>query len=331
VISFDRIGATRAEAISALRGALGEAGVENPALDARLLVRAAGELAAEDLVREPNRALGVEATSRLRQMAERRIAREPIARILQNREFWGLPLKISPDVLDPRPETETLVEAVLETFASRRDESLRILDLGVGSGALLCALLREMPNAFGFGLDISQSAAKVARDNLSALGFADRSAVAVGAWAMALNGRFDIVISNPPYIARDEISGLAPEVRDYDPIIALDGGGDGLDAYRAISAALGQILGRKGGAFFLEIGAGQAKSVTEILAAAGFGVLTTRCDLGGRDRMVQGRLLLTEEFELSEDATWRGAKKRLMVTSESSSPRSPSESRAAAG
>jgi release factor glutamine methyltransferase len=331
VISFDSIGATRAEAISALRGALGEAGVENPALDARLLVRAAGELAAEDIIREPNRALSVEQRFRLRQMAERRIAREPISRILQNREFWGLPLKISPDVLDPRPETETLVEAVLKSFASRRDEPLRILDLGVGSGALLCALLSELPNAFGLGLDISQAAAEVARGNLSALGFADRSAVVVGAWAVALNDRFDIVVSNPPYIASDEISGLAPEVRDFDPIIALDGGGDGLDAYRAISATLGQRLAPKGGAFFLEIGAGQAESVTAILAAAGFGALTTRRDLGGRDRMVQGRLILTEEFALSEDATWRGAKKSLMVTSESSSPRSPSESRAAAG
>jgi release factor glutamine methyltransferase len=331
VISFDRFGATRAEAIAALRGALVEAGVETPALDARLLVRAAGGLAAADLIREPNCVLSVEEKSRLRGMAERRIAREPISRILQNREFWGLPLAISPDVLDPRPDTETLVEAVLETFASRRDEPLRILDMGVGSGALLCALLSELPNAFGLGLDISQMAAQVARDNLSALGFADRSCVIVGAWTAALNDRFDIVVSNPPYIASHEIGELAPEVRIYDPIVALDGGADGLDAYRAISVTLGHCLAPKAGAFFLEIGAGQAASVKAILAAAGLGALTTRSDLGGRDRMVQGRPLLTEEFALSEDATWRGAKKRLMVTSESSSPRSPSESRAAAG
>jgi release factor glutamine methyltransferase len=296
VISFDRFGATRADAIATLRGALGEADVESPALDARLLVRAAAGLAAEDLIRDPDRMLSVEERSRLRQMAERRIAREPISRIVQNREFWGLSFVISPDVLDPRPETETLVEAVLETFASRRDEPLRILDIGVGSGALLCALLSELPNAFGLGLDISPAAAEVARGNLSALGFADRSCVIVGAWTAALNDRFDIVVSNPPYIASNEIGGLAPEVRDYDPILALDGGVDGLNAYRAISMTLGHCLTPKFGAFFLEIGAGQAESVTAILTAAGLGDLTTRCDLGGRDRMVQGRRLLTEEL-----------------------------------
>jgi release factor glutamine methyltransferase len=289
VIGCDGFGATRADAVRALRKAFGEAGVENPALDARLLVRAAGNLAAEDLVREPDRMLSVEEGSRLASMAERRIAREPISRILQNREFWGLPIRISPDTLDPRPETETLVEAVLETFASRRDESIRILDIGVGSGALLCALLAELPNAYGLGLDISPAAAQVARGNLSALGFADRSAVVVGAWTAALDDCFDVVVSNPPYIASSDIGGLSPEVRAHDPGIALDGGADGLDAYRAISATLGCRLEPNGGAFFLEIGAEQAEPVAAILAAVGVRDLTVRRDLGGRDRMVQGR------------------------------------------
>jgi release factor glutamine methyltransferase len=331
VISLDRLGMTRGDALRALRAILAEAGVENPALDAKILVRAAGNLAAEDLLREPDHALSGEERLQLVAMAERRTAREPISRILQKREFWGLPISVSSNVLDPRSDTETLVEAVLETFAPRRDEPLRILDIGVGSGALLCALLSELPNAFGLGLDISPLAAQVARSNLSTLGFADRSAVVVGAWTAALDDRFDIVVSNPPYIASGDINGLAPEVRDHDPIVALDGGRDGLDAYRAIGAALGGVVESRGGVFFLEIGAAQAEPVKAILAEAGLGDLTTRRDLGGRDRMVQGRVLLTDEFALLEDATWRGAKKRLVITSESSSPRSPSESRAAAG
>jgi release factor glutamine methyltransferase len=188
-----------------------------------------------------------------------------------------------------------------------------------------------LPNAFGVGLEISPDAAMLARSNLSTLGFAKRSSIVVGDWAAALDGHFDIVISNPPYIASAEIEGLAPEVRHHDPIVALDGGPDGLEAYRAIAAALGRLVKPEGGAFFLEMGVGQADGVMAILAQAGLGGLNLRRDLAGNDRVVQGRLLITGELTLFEDATWREPKKRLVLSSESSSARSPSESRAAVG
>jgi release factor glutamine methyltransferase len=332
VIDFDeRDGVTRAEALRTLRGAFCEAGVENPALDARLLVLAASDLSAADLIREPEQALRADDLRRLATMTKRRIAREPVSRILGEREFWGLPLTISPAALDPRPETETLVEAALTVFALRRGEPLRILDIGAGSGAVLCALLNELPKAFGFALEISLPAAKVARDNLSRFGFGGRSSVVVGDWLTALKGRFDIIVSNPPYIASGAIAALSPEVRDYDPVGALDGGFDGLDAYRAIGMALGRLVEPNNGAFFLEVGAGQAESVAAIVAQAGLGALTAHRDLSGCDRVVAGRLLPAAEFALSKDATWRNAKKRLVLRSESSSPRSPSESRIAAG
>ena len=330
MIDLAASGATRAEALRALRAAFAEAGIESPAADARLLAAAAAGLRREDFVREPDLALGEDAVARLQSFAARRIAREPVSRILERREFWGLPLALTPDVLDPRPETETLVEAALAAFAARRGEALRILDLGAGSGAILCALLSELPHATGVAVEISPQAAVLARGNLAILGLAARSSVMVGHWDNALNGRFDIVVSNPPYIARGEIERLSPEVRRHEPRLALDGGPDGLDAYRAIAASLGRLLAPRG-AFFLEIGPTQGEAVVNMLTAAGLDNLALTRDLAGRDRVAQGQAPGLAKRGSRKQAPWRKAKKRLVLSSESLRTRSPSESCAAAG
>jgi release factor glutamine methyltransferase len=322
---------TCAEALHAVRVAFAEAGVENPALDARVVLCEAASLTREDLICEPERALGHGARARLSAMAARRIAREPVSRILGRREFWGLQLAVSPTVLDPRAETEILVEAALTTFAGKRKAPLRILDLGAGSGAILCALLSELPNAWGVALEVSPAAAALGRANLAALGLNKRSQVVVGRWDEPLDGCFDLVVSNPPYVSSGDIAGLAPEVRCYDPLLALDGGPDGLDAYRAIGAALAHLIDTEDGVFFLEVGAGQAEAVTSILAAAGLTSWISARDLAGHDRVVQGCSLSAGRLAHSEEGPWRNAKKRLVIGSESPSPRSPSESRAAAG
>jgi release factor glutamine methyltransferase len=280
-------GATRATALAALRALFAKAGLEDGAADARLLLCAAGGLDRADLIREPDRALSAATLDRLGPMAGRRAAGEPVSRILAHREFWGLPLAVSPEVLDPRPDTETLVEAVLSEFAHARGAPLRFLDLGVGSGAILCALLTEFIEATGIAVDVSQPAAVQARANLAACRLAHRSHVVVGSWGAALSGPFDVVVSNPPYIASRAIGALAPEVRDHDPALALDGGPDGLDAYRAIAPELPRLLGADG-RFFLEVGAGQAPGVIMILEKHGLAAPATYADLAGLPRVVAG-------------------------------------------
>ena len=280
-------GVTRGEALKTLRSLLAEAGIDDCAADARLLLCAADGLKSTDLIRAPEFALSEGAFQRLAPMAMRRVAGEPVSRILSRREFWGLPLTISPDVLDPRPDTETLVEAVVRELAHRREAPLRILDLGAGSGAILCALLKEFGAATGMAVDLSAPAAAQARANLAACGLAGRSRVVVGSWGQALRGPFDIIASNPPYIPSGEIGGLEREVRDHDPSLALDGGSDGLDAYRAIGPQLEPLLGEDG-CFFLEVGAGQADSVTAILAGCGLTKLANYADLAGIARVVRG-------------------------------------------
>jgi release factor glutamine methyltransferase len=281
-------GVTRGEAFKALRTLFADAGIDDgAAADARLLVCAAGGLNNVDLIRAPELGLDATAVERLAAMARRRTAGEPVSRILARREFWGLPLAISPDVLDPRPDTETLVEAVTRELAPRLKAPLRILDLGTGSGAILCALLKEFDAAAGVAIDFSPAAADQARANLAACGLAGRASVVVGCWANAVSGLFDVVVSNPPYIPSLEIGALEREVRDYDPALALDGGPDGLEAYRAIGPQLRSLLGRDG-RFFLEVGAGQAGGVTAILAGYGMTKLATYADLAGLARVVGG-------------------------------------------
>ena len=282
---------TRAEALRTLTRAM-RGVVDEPAREARLLLAAAGALRASELIGAPEAPLGA-AARRVSQFAARRAAGEPLSRILGRREFWGLSLAISPDALDPRPETETIVEAALAEFAARRGEPLALLDLGVGSGALLCALLSEFPAARGIGVDLSEGAANVARGNLHSLGLGERAEIRLGDWGAGLDGPFDLIVANPPYVRRGEIAGLAREVRDHDPLLALDGGEDGLEAYRALLPEIARLLAPSSGWFFLEVGAGQAEAVEAIAAAAGLADLATFPDLAGVARVVGGRL--TEE------------------------------------
>jgi release factor glutamine methyltransferase len=280
--------ARRDEAIAAVRNLLQQNGVENTMREARLLVCAAAGLTAADLIRAPEIALDDSSFVRLRAMASRRAAREPLSRILGRREFWSLKLTIGPAVLDPRADTETLVSAAIAAFSRRRAETLRILDLGTGSGALLCALLKEFPAALGVAVDISREAAAMARANLAACGLPARSHVVVGCWGDCLSGEFDLIVANPPYIASSKIPGLDHEVRNHDPLLALDGGPDGLDAYRALAPALARLLKPARGHFFVEIGAGQPRSAGEILASAGLAALRVLDDLSGRPRVIAG-------------------------------------------
>jgi release factor glutamine methyltransferase len=228
----------------------------------------------------------------LRSLTARRIAHEPMAYILGEREFWGLPFKVSPAVLVPRPDSETVIEAVLGLIP-RRDRAWRILDLGVGSGCLMLTLLREYPQASGVGLDASGEALAVACQNARSLGVSGRARLVAGDWRQAewteaLDGPFDLVVSNPPYIDSAAIDGLMPEVARFEPRLALDGGRDGLDAYRLIAAA-GPKLVAAGGHLVVEVGEGQAADVQSLFALSGMTPLAPWKDLGGVERVVAGK------------------------------------------
>jgi len=240
------------------------------------------------LVRDPDAPLGAGA-DRLAQFAARRLGREPVSRIIGYREFWGARFELGPDTLDPRADTETLVEAVLAHVGADVGRPWRLLDLGVGSGAIIGALLQSLPEASGVGVDISAAACAIARRNLAANGFAARSQIVCANWTAPLRGAFDIIVSNPPYIRGDELAGLAPEVRLHDPQLALDGGADGLDAYRAVIPAAAALLAPDG-VLALEFGLGQGEEVAAILRAASFGRFAFRLDLNGRQRIISARL-----------------------------------------
>jgi release factor glutamine methyltransferase len=273
---------THADAYQRAAAVLAYAGVETPKRDARVLLCEAAGIDHAALLRDPDARLGGDAAARLENFVERRLKREPVSRILGRREFWGLTLRISAEVLDPRADTETLVAAAVETLRHRRNDPLRILDLGTGSGALLCACLSEFPRGFGIGIDRSEAACVIARENLAACMLAARGGIVCGDWGEALAGGFDLVLSNPPYIASGMIATLAPEVRDYDPWRSLDGGPDGLAAYRAIAADLAWLCAPAGVAI-LEIGHDQAESAAEYFRAAGFAV-SLRHDLENQPR-----------------------------------------------
>ncbi|MBK9081537.1 MAG: peptide chain release factor N(5)-glutamine methyltransferase [Rhizobiales bacterium] len=281
-------GGTRLDAaLAAARAMLAAAGVEEAALDARLLAQAATGLGHADLIARPETALDAAQAARLSAFLARRAAGEPVTRILGRRAFWSFELEVTPDVLDPRADTETLIEAALDLMGSRRDERLRIVDFGVGSGAILAALLTEFPRAAGVGVDLSDKAAAVAARNLARLGLGDRAQIVVGGWDAPLTGRFDLVASNPPYIVSSEIAGLAREVANHDPRLALDGGADGLDAYRALARRAAALIA-PGGFVLFEVGRGQAPTVTDLLAAAGLATGPARRDVAGIERVVCG-------------------------------------------
>lgn len=268
-----------------VRRRLEAAGVDTPVLDARLLLEAGAGVSRLEIVTDPRRPVSQAQAAAVLSLTRRRETREPISHILGERHFWTLDLIVTPDVLTPRPETEFVVEAGLQALA--RDAPARILDLGVGSGAIALALLIERPNASAVGVDASAAALEVARKNAETLGVAERLELREGDWVDGLDGAFDLVVSNPPYIPSQDIDGLAPEVARYEPRAALDGGPDGLAAYRIIVAALPHIL-RVGGAFALELGQGQSETVRALAQAAGLEVDEPRRDLSGTPRVIVG-------------------------------------------
>jgi release factor glutamine methyltransferase len=281
------IGALQREATVKLT----EAGIESAALDARVLLAEALDVTPGALLAVSGDPVSEPVRERFAASIKRRAGGEPVARILGRKEFWSRSFSLSPETLVPRPETETLVEAAL-AMKHEREAALRILDLGTGSGILLGALLLEYPNATGIGVDLDEGAVVTARGNLAALGVAMRGEILRGNWAHGLRGRFDIVVSNPPYVASGDIAGLQVEVRAHDPAAALDGGSDGLECYRAIIADLPRLLA-PGGIAILELGAGQEGAVAEIARHAQVPVNgPARCDLSGHPRaMVLGPLL----------------------------------------
>jgi release factor glutamine methyltransferase len=285
-------GLTIVAARRALSRRLNDAAIDSAALDARLLVGEVAGLDLTGLIVHAERHLTDDEAAHLAAFAARRIAGEPVARILGVREFWGLPLALSADTLVPRPDTEIVVEAALVYLRGEGAcESPLILDIGTGSGAILLALLSEVSGAFGVATDISVAALRTARGNARALGLAARAGFVACDYAAALRGPFDLIVSNPPYIPAAAIASLDPEVRDHDPARALDGGADGLDAYRRIIPESVRLL-RPGGALVVEIGQGQSDDVAALMRASGLTVSEPpSADLSGIFRAVTGRFM----------------------------------------
>jgi len=273
--------------------ALTAAGIDNARFEARLLLSRASGLTIEQLVARGTDEVPAAVVETARSLTARRVRREPMAYILGEREFWGLPFKVSPAVLVPRPDSETLIEAVLSLMPDRA-RAWRILDLGLGSGCLLLTLLREYPQAQGVGLEASAEALVMAQENANVLGVAGRAQLIAGDWRrpgwaeallQALGGPFDLVVSNPPYIASAAVPKLMPEVSSFEPRLALDGGAEGFDAYQVIIAASPRLV-TAGGFMAVEAGEGQASEITRTFAAAGLTPRPPWKDLGGIDRVV---------------------------------------------
>lgn len=267
------------------RATLAAAGIADAALDARLIVENVTSTDRMDLIRDPGRRTAAAEALAAEAMLARRLSGEPVHRILGRRDFYGLTLDLSPETLEPRPDTETLVDLVLprlRAIAAERGQC-RILDLGTGTGAIALALLSQVPRAHAVAADISAGALATARRNAAANGLSDRFETALSDWFRAVSGRYDAILSNPPYISDSEYAELPAEVKDHDPARALLAGRDGLDAYRAIAAGASKHL-EAGGIVGLEIGASQRAGVTGIFEAAGFLPLDAARDLGGRDR-----------------------------------------------
>jgi release factor glutamine methyltransferase len=263
---------------------LKEAGVDTPVLDARLLVEFGLGLDWAAMFTGPDRELTADEAEKVEALLQRRLSREPVSRIIGRRAFWKLELGIGPATLDPRPDTEALIMAVLRALPDQ-NAALSILDLGTGSGAILLALLGEYPHAKGLGVDISADAVDVASANALALGMPHRAEFLAQDWNQGLTGRYDMVVSNPPYIRSGDIPNLASEVKDYDPLAALDGGPDGLDAYRALAGIVPGLLA-PAGMLALEVGKDQADEVQALFAAAGFGSFHRWTDLSGVERVI---------------------------------------------
>jgi release factor glutamine methyltransferase len=278
---------TRIEALKFLGEAFREVGIETAQRDARLLMLDAAGIAHTDLIKAPRESLGAEAAKKLSAHVEKRLTRVPVARILGEWEFWSLPFTLVAETLVPRPDSETVVAAALIALKERRhaSEGLRILDLGTGSGCLLVSLLHEMPGAYGVGVDIAREAIEIAEKNAKRNGVGARAEFHVSNWAEGVTGPFDLIVSNPPYIADPIIDTLDIEVREHDPRLALSGGKDGLEAYRALAEAIPPLLA-PGGVVALEIGSDQAESVPRIFAPLGYTLEGPFADFGARPRAI---------------------------------------------
>jgi release factor glutamine methyltransferase len=290
--------ASVAAALHDVAGQLSAAGIAEARREARLLVAAALGTDLASVIGYPERCLDARQSARLAELASRRAAREPAARLLGRREFWSLDFALTPETLVPRPDSETLIEAVL-AHLPQRQAALRILDLGTGSGCLLLGLLSELPQAGGVGVDLSPGAAAAARANAGLLGLADRASFFVGSWGDALCGAFDVIVANPPYVESGAIADLEPEVALYEPRLALDGGADGMEAYRALAPLLASLL-TADGIVAVEVGLGQAEPVGALLETEGLSVSEVRSDLG---RIA--RCLLAHRHSRGEDAKHR--------------------------
>jgi release factor glutamine methyltransferase len=273
---------TVAAAVAEISGRLAAAGITDARREARLLVSHALGAGPELVVGRPERLLTADESDRIEALAALRAARRPMAQVLGRREFWSLSFEVTPATLDPRPDSECVVEAALSLVADRA-APLRIFDFGTGTGCLLLALLHELPAATGLGIDISPEACAVAKRNAAALGLAGRATFATGDWGRGIVGAFDLIVANPPYIPAAELAGLEPEVANFEPRSALDGGADGLDAYRALVTDLARLLTPSGHAV-VEFGAGQGDAVAAVFRAQGLECTARVRDLAGRER-----------------------------------------------
>ncbi len=273
--------------LRAARARLDAAALDSPDLDARLIVEHFSGTTRTQAIADPMRTVDPRAIAEIDAALKRRTSGEPVHRILGYREFYGLRLSLSPETLEPRPDTETLVEAVLP-FAkatAAREGACRILDLGTGTGAVALALLSAVPEAIATGVDVSEGALATASRNAERLGFASRFKALRSDWFAKVSGRYHVIAANPPYIPSEDIENLQDEVRDFDPRLALDGGVDGLGPYRIIAAEAAGFLEAEG-RVAVEFGHTQRNEVTEIFSAAGYRLAGAFCDLGGNDRVL---------------------------------------------
>jgi release factor glutamine methyltransferase len=269
---------------------LAEAGIDDPSLDARWLAEHALGIDRAAMPGRQERTLSGDEARRIESLISRRAAHEPVARIVGEREFWSLSFGLNEATLEPRPDSETLVEVALKYLRGRA--APRLLDLGTGTGCLLLACLHEIPGAAGLGIDIAPRAVEQARINAENLGLAERAAFKTGNWCEGLAEKFDAILSNPPYIPSSEIPGLMPEVRAHDPVLALDGGKDGLAACRLLVPSIAQFLKPDGFAIF-EVGRGQADDVAALCLKAGLAEISKHKDLNGIERCVAARRAAT--------------------------------------
>jgi release factor glutamine methyltransferase len=277
---------TLVKAWTAAKDRLKDAGIDQPSIDARLMLEVAAGVTRTEIVTDPYRELTAEQEATLEDYLTRRARREPVSHIIGRKGFWKILLQVNKNVLTPRPETEVIVDEVLKAFPETM--SFSMLDLGVGSGTILLAVLAERPGAKGLGIDTSDEALAVARDNAASLDLNTRAALMHGDWTAGLgDASFDLVVSNPPYIPTAVIDTLEPEVRDHEPRLALDGGTDGLDAYRLLAPEILRVL-KAGGMFAVEIGYDQSQDVEALFREAGAQQVKTVKDLSTHDRVVTG-------------------------------------------